>query len=182
MSELKILLFLNTILVISLIGLVFLLARYIGDFIKKIQSISGIQIGSLISGDFAPNFREFDQNGNKIISSQLYKSEKTLLLFIKSTCPVCKSILQELKKVQESYKLNYVIINIDEITDDSYVLQILKDNFIYIKSNRLSQLFSITSVPHAILVNTEGKIESAVSLKDKKSLWNLLINENTLVV
>lgn len=181
MDKFDILTLLNSLLVVLLLGVTYLLARFMGDFINKINSIRGIQIGSLLVDDEAPNFREFDQNGNRIISSQLYKTKKTLLLFIKSTCPVCKSILKDFSKVETHYNLNYLVLNIDEVSDDSEVLKLIDNHVIYLKSKKYMDLFSISSVPQAILVNTDGKIDSLATLKSSKSLWNMLINEESLV-
>ncbi|HEU5138327.1 MAG TPA: thioredoxin-like domain-containing protein [Bacillales bacterium] len=176
MDMTEILLLFNTLLVVCLIGLVYLLARYIGDFIGRIQSIRGIEIGSLQIDDNPPSFREFDYNGNKIVSSQLFKDKKTLLLFVKSTCPICKSILDKLHEIQSNYDLNFVIINSDETLDDKTITDRINDGIVYIKSGKLSQSFSVQSVPHAVLVNTQSKVDGVGPLKNQKSLVNLLLN------
>ncbi|GIN87316.1 hypothetical protein J6TS2_37020 [Heyndrickxia sporothermodurans] len=156
--------------------LIFFLARYIGNFIRKIESINGIEIGTLQIDQIAPAFRENDHNGDKIISNEILSTNNTLLLFINTNCPTCKSLLPELHRIKKKYSINLILVNTDEQHEDNSIVNHLNEEIIYIRSNKLMRLYSITTVPYGILINEDKTIQQISELKNSNGLWNMLLN------
>ncbi len=167
-----------TLIILSLgqLVLIFFLARYIGAFIRKIESVNGIKIGTLQLDQIAPAFREYNHRGEKVISTELFSNHRTLLLFINTNCPTCKTLLPELRNIKRHYDINLVLVNTDEQHEDSLIVNHVSEDMIYLRSNKLMRLYSITTVPYGILINEDKKIEQISEMKNSNSLWNLLLN------
>jgi cytochrome oxidase Cu insertion factor (SCO1/SenC/PrrC family) len=175
----NILLFAISIIVIFQTLVIFYLARYIGEFISKIESVNGIKVGSLQEGQAAPNFRELDSQGRKVVSKD-FLGKRSILLFINTNCATCKEVIPEIEKIKNTYNLQVLVINTDENHDDSIIREILGERVSYIRSNKITQLYSITKVPYALIID-ENEVKAASELKNKESVWNLLINEDRMV-
>lgn len=158
--------------------LIFYLARYIGEFIAKIESIEGVRIGSIQEGQHVPSFREVDGNGRKVVSKEVF-NQRSLLLFVNSNCSTCKEVVPEIIQVLNTYKLKIIVVNSDEMHDDSEITRYMNDRVHYIRSSKLQQDYSITRVPFAFLIEN-NLVEVSIELKEKASLWNLLINEERI--
>lgn len=171
-------LFVISVVVVFQTLLIFYLARYIGEFIAKIESIEGVRIGSIQEGQQVPSFREVDVDGRKIVSKEVF-NHRSLLLFVNSNCSTCKEVVPEVKRVLNTYKLKIIIVNTDEMHDDSEIKSYLNDQVHYIRSSKLQQAYSITKVPYAIMIE-DNLVEVSSELKGKTSLWNLLINEERI--
>jgi thiol-disulfide isomerase/thioredoxin len=172
------LIFMSVLLILQF-WVIFYLARYIGDFMAKIESIDGIKVGTLQIDQEVPHFREVDSKGNKIISRDIFLN-KTLLLFVNTNCSTCKEIITEIKGIKDTYDISIVVINTDESHDDSLIKRHLGEEVVYLRSNKISRLYSIYKVPYAISIYN-SKVQMAGDLKSKKGLWNLLINEDRLI-
>lgn len=168
-----------TIIVIFQTIVIFYLARYIGEFMSKIESVNGIKVGSLQEGQTVPNFRELDNQGRKIVSKDFF-NERSILLFINTNCATCKEVIPEIERINNTYKIQVLVINTDENHDDSIIRKILGERVSYMRSNKITQLYSITKVPYAFIID-ENEVKAAGELKNKGSLWNLLINEDRMV-
>jgi len=160
--------------------LIFLLARFIGQFLNNIRSIRGIQLGGFEVGDEVPLFREYDIHQNKVSLRDLLQSKKVLLLFISSQCPTCKEIVPHLNKVVQTFDVHLVLINTDNTHDDRAITSQLTDNVFYIRSPYISESYFVNKVPYAMIVSQEGKLESQILVKDFKGLWNMLISEESV--
>ncbi|MEW4326870.1 thioredoxin-like domain-containing protein [Rossellomorea marisflavi] len=158
--------------------LIFYLARYIGEFISKIESIEGVRIGSIQEGQHVPSFREVDGNGRKVVSKEVF-NQRSLLLFVNSNCATCKEVVPEITRVLNTYKLEMIVVNTDELHDDSDITRYLNDRVHYIRSSKLQQAYSITKVPFAYMIE-DNLVEVSIELKGKASLWNMLINEERI--
>ncbi|WP_113927171.1 redoxin domain-containing protein [Bacillus sp. P14.5] len=168
-----------TIIVIFQTVVIFYLARYIGEFMSKIESINGIKVGSLQEGQTVPNFRELDSQGRKVVSKDFF-NKRSILLFVNTNCATCKEVIPEIDRIINTYKIQVLVINTDENHDDVIIRKNLGDRVSYMRSNKITQLYSITKVPYALIIE-ENEVKAAGELKNKGSLWNLLINENRLV-
>ncbi|WP_143286851.1 TlpA family protein disulfide reductase [Caenibacillus caldisaponilyticus] len=181
MNWINIILMVILILLVGELGIFYYFLKYNSNFLKQIQSIRGIQFSTLELGRNAPLFRVFAENGNKVVAKELFKKKNTLLLFISTNCPVCKSFLPHLKKITENYDINFILINHDTLNDDTHIKKALNNELYYIRSSHVSQIYLIHAVPHAILVNTKGKIELSSPLSNINSLFNMLINQEHLI-
>lgn len=139
------------ILVAELIVIYYLL-KYNSNFLKQIQSIKGIQFDLLEIGQEAPPFRVLDRNGKRVISKHVFERQHTLLLFIHTKCPKCKTILESLGKIESHYDINIMLINGDEMSDDQEIIKSLSKSIIYIRATHLPTTYLVQNTPTAMII------------------------------
>ncbi|WP_176560410.1 TlpA family protein disulfide reductase [Brevibacillus dissolubilis] len=173
----------ETIVIITLLicigqlALIYMLARYVAQFTAEIRGIKGIQVGGFEIGEIVPLFREMTPDKQKVTLRELFQTKKVLLMFVNSSCPTCKSILPSISQVIAQYNLHVVIINGDNAGDDSAITALLPSGVHYLRSPSVMETYFVTKVPHAMLIDQEGKLENQASLKDANGLWALLVQE-----
>ncbi|MCY9582470.1 TlpA family protein disulfide reductase [Paenibacillus alvei] len=165
------------LLVLIQLLLIFMLARFIGQFLTKIKSVGGISFTELQIGEQVPLFREWGSQGRKVILRELLSHRKVLLLFINTTCQTCKSILPDLERVVENWDIHIVVINTDKQSNDEEIQAMLPSGIEYIRSVDIMDTYGVSKVPYAFLVNQNGILESHQSLMSPNMLWNMLENE-----
>ncbi|TYS33121.1 thioredoxin fold domain-containing protein [Bacillus pumilus] len=170
-----ILLIIVLFIVIAQLAVVFLLARFIGKFMNKIKTLDGIELKEADVGDSAPLFRSYTHLGEKIILKEYLQSGRAvMLLFVNSTCMTCKSILSDIQHQMSSGDPQFIIINGDEQADDAALVQLLPDQAVYVRSSQIMELYGVTVVPQAILMDEHGIILQRKSLQNAKQFEQLL--------
>ncbi|MFD2170036.1 redoxin domain-containing protein [Tumebacillus lipolyticus] len=168
------------VLVILQFGLIFLLARYIGNFMNKIRGFRGIEFGTLEVGDKAPTFRKHDYQERPVVLSQLVAEKKTVLMFVNTDCPTCKSILPQLGSILSTYDLHLIMINKDNQSNDEAITSLLPESVLYLRSPQIVEAYEISKVPFGVLINQQGIIEQHSVLSDINVLRNMLLQEKRL--
>ncbi|GGA77321.1 TlpA family protein disulfide reductase [Ornithinibacillus halotolerans] len=167
------------VLLTAELGILYYILKYNSNFLKQIQSIKGIQLETLDIGDQAPFFRTFSNNGDKIISKNIISKKRTFILFINTNCPTCKSLLGDLNSISSNYDINFLLINSDNLSNDAHITKQLNDNIIYIRSNQITSLYFIRTVPHGVLIDENGTVVLSSYIKNMHVLNNMLLNEKT---
>lgn len=168
------------LLLVVELGVIYYFVKYQSFFLTQIRSMKGVEVKSLDIGNHAPLFRTFDEGGNKVVLKELFGEKKTFLLFIKTTCPICKSLLPNLQDIQNHYDLNFLLINSDNTDDDHEIVEVLSDKITYIRAPQIVESYFLSQYPYAMLIDTNGKIELHNRLQSVNSLRNMLINEKAV--
>lgn len=168
------------VLLTAELGILYYILKYNSNFLKQIQSIKGIQLDTMDIGEKAPFFRSFSENGVKVLSKELFSERKTFILFIKTSCPICKSLLEDYNHISENYDINFLLINSDELSNDDLITKQLNKNITYIRSNQITSLYLIRTVPHGILIDTEGVVELSTHVKNVNVLHNMFLSESVV--
>ncbi|MCC9088275.1 TlpA family protein disulfide reductase [Bacillus pumilus] len=170
-----ILLIIVLLIVIAQLAVVFLLARFIGKFMNKIKTLDGIELKEAEVGDPAPLFRNYTHLGEKVMLKEYLQSGRAvMLLFVNSTCMTCKSILADMQQQISSDDAQFIFINGDEQADDASLLLLLPDQAVYMRSSQIMELYGVTVVPQAILIDEHGIILQRKSLQNAKQFEQLL--------
>lgn len=168
------------ILLTAVLGVLYYFIKINTNFLKQIQSFNGIHLDKLDIGQKAPFFRAYSEKGEKVIAKSLFQNRKTLMLFINSDCPNCKSLLPSLKKLSLNYNINFVIINSDELANDTHISKkVNSSNIIYIRSNSITSLYFIRNVPFGLLIDEGGTILLSNYISGSSVLYNMLLNEDS---
>jgi thiol-disulfide isomerase/thioredoxin len=170
------LLFAVLVLLMAVLVILYYMLKYNSNFLKQIQSIKGIQLDTLSVGEEAPNFRVMDEKSNRFISKKSFYEKNTLMIFISTKCPTCKAIIDKLDRIDNHYDFNIVLINTDEVNDDTHIKNVLSDNITYIKAPNIATSYFIYVTPTAVLIE-KGKIKMINKVNGFNELTNLLINE-----
>ncbi|MBR7796080.1 MAG: conjugal transfer protein TraF [Bacillota bacterium] len=164
------------VLLIAVLGILYYMLKYNSNFLKQIQSIKGIQFNTLDIGEESPLFRVMDDNGKKVIAKQLFYNKNTLILFVNSKCPICKSILGKVDLINDNYDLNIIVINNDESLDDSLIKKLLPLSITYIRSVYITTAYHVYTTPMGVLIEN-GKVKQYSKISDFYVLNNMLVSE-----
>ena len=100
-SALVISIIVSWISIIAMAIVVFALARQIGVLHERIKPVGALSLGEAVkAGDIAPQF-DLDTISGDTVSVGGTREQSTLLFFLSSTCPVCKTLLPVLKDIQK---------------------------------------------------------------------------------
>ncbi|MGG4166478.1 redoxin domain-containing protein [Rossellomorea vietnamensis] len=177
----NILLTVNLFILLSALVIIFYMLKYNSNFLKQIQSIKGIQFDTLAIGEKAPAFRLNDYMGNKIITKDLFYSKNTLMLFINTKCPTCKQLLKHFNVITNTYDINILIVNTDEVFDDSEIINLLPKSARYIRSSQVATNYFIYTAPTAALIEN-GNVKILNKVQHYNELFNMLISEKNKLV
>jgi len=124
----------------------------------------------------APIFSAVNLEGSKSSLKTLMRNKKVFLIdFWASWCPPCRESSPKLIRLYEKYrKKGFDILTVSEdrsVADwknGVLVDEIERWHHVYDDFNRISSLYGVTSLPHLVLIDENGKI-----IKNKISIKNL---------
>ena len=125
------------------------------------SAVTGLGPMNLESGQKAPLFNATDLSGTAVRSTD-FAGRLTALLFVSPTCQSCTTTLAEMKALNHKVDGNVVVIcraKHEECVQlaERYELDVPT---IADEEEHLSQLFGISLVPTAILINSNNRIQS----------------------
>lgn len=174
----EILLSITLVLLLGVTAVLYYMLKYNRNFLNQIQTINGLRLKGVSVGEEAPPFRVFDVNRKRIVSKELFSKKNTLILFVNTLCPTCKNILEDLPKISSHYDLNILVVNNDEIGNDTSVRERLPHNVTYIRSSNLPSIYFVQATPTACIIEDE-KIKSIQQLIHINQLYNQLLSEKS---
>lgn len=134
-----------------LLGLVRMIAQ-----LQQSNNSSG-----MMAGQEAPAFSVVDLAGRSI-STKNFAGHLTALLFVSPTCPSCMTTLAELEAVNHKAQGNVIVIcRAGRIDCAQFIEQYqLKIPVVADEDEQISRLYHISSVPTAVLINAQNRIQS----------------------
>jgi peroxiredoxin len=153
-----------------------------GNYISNVSKIISVEKGT---GDQAPNFSWFDENGKQITFSDFAKDNVVLVNFWATWCGPCKEELPDLVALNEEYKgKNIKIVGIS-LDKDADVLSIVHDfakqqnlNYpIIIDNGDLESAFGgIRGIPTSFFIDKKGNIvQKMLGAQTKETFRDALI-------
>ncbi|WP_234932488.1 hypothetical protein [Bacillus altitudinis] len=67
-----------------------------------------------------------------------------------------------------------IVINGDEQADDASLLQLMPEQAVYMRSSQIMELYGVTVVPQALLIDEHGIILKRKSLQNAKQFEQLV--------
>ncbi|OUA87632.1 TlpA family protein disulfide reductase [Bacillus thuringiensis] len=166
------------IIVILELVIIFLLARLVGNLINTIRNSKEIHSNSIPIGSTAPSFKAIDQNGKLINTQNLFSSKRTIIFFVNSTCSTCKNILKYLKTIKCNSNFNLLIINTDEKNNDLQIIELINEDYIYIRNEHIGTQYNIYTVPQIVIISEKSKIKFQQGLKENGELIEIINDFN----
>lgn len=165
------------VVVIAMAVVVFALARQIGVLHERIKPVGALSLGEAIkAGDIAPQF-DLDSISGDTVSVGGIKEQSTLLFFLSSTCPVCKTLLPVLKDIQkqEQATLRLIFASDGPVSEHfSFVTEHELGAFPYVLSLELGMAYQISKLPYGVLINPQGKVAAHGLINNREHLESLL--------
>jgi len=121
----------------------------------------GSRDGGMTSGQAAPPFSTMDLSGAPIDSTR-FAGRLTALLFVSPTCSSCTTTLHELNALRDKANGNVIVICRAAHDDCMRLAEVHQLNLPVVadEDEHISQLYGITAVPTAVLINAHHQIQS----------------------
>jgi methylamine dehydrogenase accessory protein MauD len=156
------------------------LARQVGILHERVapagalQPTSGPKVGELTEA-----MSIADINGKAVsVGGPDAAGMNTLIMFISPTCPVCKSLVPTAKSLAkaERNRLQLVFASDGDKLEQhqSYARDLGLDNYPYVLSEKLGMNFEVSKLPFAVLIGTDGTLQSKGLVNTREHLESLI--------
>jgi methylamine dehydrogenase accessory protein MauD len=175
------LLYSNVILWLVVVALgivVFGMVRQIGVLHERIAPM-----GALMNdrgpevGEMAPDLRVSTLDGQPVRLGGGNPSRRSrLLLFVSTTCPVCKKLLPIAKSFAEGEKLDVVLVGDGDLKEQrEMIAQHALQAIPYVNSPQVGMAFHVGKLPYAVLIDEDGVIRAKGLVNSREHLESLAI-------
>jgi len=164
------------VLVLGLIAAVFALARQVGILYERVAPVGALTMdaGPKV-GEQAPGFELVGLAGDRVEIGKP-ATTSTLLFFLSPTCPVCKKLLPILKSTarSESSWLRIVLASDGEPeAQRRFRAAAGLEQFPYLLSTELGLAFKVSRLPHAVLLDEQGRVRSKGLVNSREQIESL---------
>ena len=163
------------ILVLSV--LVFALARQLGVIHERIKPVGALSLGKVIkAGVDAPKFNLPSLTGGTVNVGEVSPNgQSTLLFFLSSSCPVCKTLLPILTGIQQQEPWLKLVFASDgsEAEHREFIEKHGLSRFPYLLSTELGMAFQISKLPYGVLIDADGIVSAHGLINNREHLESL---------
>lgn len=168
----------NVLLWLLLIATAFVLLgliRQIGVLHSRVAPAGALMLDKGVEvGQPAPQITAADRSGQPVNIG--YASERsTLLFFLSTSCPICKSLLPAIKAIDKSNS-NLDVIYVgdgDAIEHDKLVAREGLEGANYVLSPEVGMTFQIGKLPYAVLIDKAGTLKAKGLVNSREHLDSL---------
>lgn len=165
------------IAIVGLSVLVFALARQVGVIHERIKPVGALSLGKVIeAGVDAPKFTLQSLTGGTVnVGEVSEKGQSTLLFFLSSSCPVCKTLLPILTGIQQQEPWLKLVFASDgsEAEHLKFIEQHGLGGFPYLLSTEMGMAFQISKLPYGVLIDADGIISAHGLINNREHLESL---------
>lgn len=166
-------------LVIMALGvMVYALSRQVGVIHERIKPVGALSMGQAIQvGDTAPVFHENSLTGGMIrIGGEDTAGKSSLLFFMSSTCPVCKTLLPILKSIGEDER-DWLKLIFASDGHESEHLGVIREHdlrdYPYLLSSEVGMAYQISKLPYAVLIDDQGQVAAHGLINNREHIESL---------
>ena len=163
--------------IVGLSLLVFALARQVGVIHERIKPVGALSLGKVIKvGVDAPKFTLPSLNGGTVGVGEINgKGQSTLLFFLSSSCPVCKTLLPILKGIPQQEPWLRLVFASDgnEAEHFRFIEQHGLAGFPYVLSTEMGMAFQISKLPYGVLIDADGIVSAHGLINNREHLESL---------
>jgi methylamine dehydrogenase accessory protein MauD len=170
-------LYVSTVLLWLAVGvlalLVLALARQVGVLHERVAPLGALMLdqGPKV-GERAPIFEVKDLFGRPTRLGGL-RERPLLLLFVSSTCPVCKKILPIALRLAREENLDLALIGDEREEDLRRLAQGLAEVQV-LNAPEVGQVYKVGKIPYAVLIDPEGVIRAKGLVNNREHLESLM--------
>lgn len=165
------------IAILGLSVLVFALARQVGVIHERIKPVGALSLGKVIkAGVDAPKFNLPSLTGGTVnVGEVCKKDQSTLLFFLSSSCPVCKTLLPILTGIQQQEPWLKLVFASDgsEAEHQQFIERHGLSGFPYLLSTELGMAFQVSKLPYGVLIDADGIISAHGLINNREHLESL---------
>ncbi|MGO1500098.1 MAG: methylamine dehydrogenase accessory protein MauD [Marinobacter sp.] len=172
----------NVLLWLLLIATAFVilgLIRQIGVLHARIAPAGALMMDKGVAvGQPAPQITAENRSGKPVNIG--YASERaTLLFFLSTSCPICKSLLPAIKAIDNSNsELDVIYVGDGDTAEhDALIAREGLKNASYVLSPEVGMTFQIGKLPYAVLIDKAGTLKSKGLVNSREHLDSLFETE-----
>ena len=160
---------------ILIICALYVLSRQVALLSERVPSVGALAVNNKIAFHTrAPGFEKASIEGNVVVVGGSREKDQ-LLFFIDIGCPICRSLVQTVKKVAYEESADLVFISDGETVGqhlDFYQRSTLMPCD-YLISEEIGQAYGIGKVPYAVLIGANGKIVTFGIVNNREHIESL---------
>ena len=100
-----------------------------------------------------------------------------LLMFVSAACPMCKTLIPVAKSFAAAERVSLVFIGDDDAgVQKALVKRFELGGFPFINNEEIGRLFEVDKLPHAVLLDTQGKVLAKGLVNSREHLESLIIS------
>jgi methylamine dehydrogenase accessory protein MauD len=168
------------IVVIALTLVVLALARQVGILHERVAPAGALQpTGGPKIGELTEAMSIADIQGRAVtVGGPSAAGRNTLVMFISPTCPVCKSLVPTAKSLarSEQNRLDLVFASDGDKLEQhqAYANDLRLEKYPYVLSEKLGMSFEVSKLPFAVLIGSDGTLQSKGLVNTREHLESLI--------
>ena len=169
---------LSWIVIIALGVAVLALARQIGVLHMRLAPAGALTTaGGPAVGALAPILTLPTIDGGRVaIGRAKAKDRLQLLMFVSPLCPICKQLVPAVRSFAQRETVDVVFIGDDKLEDQMAMISALGISGIpFINGFEAGHAYQVDKLPHAVLIDHDGKIVSKGLVNSREHLESLVV-------
>jgi methylamine dehydrogenase accessory protein MauD len=157
---------------------IFALARQIGVLHERVAPA-----GALINsagpgvGEQSPRLEVHALGGNAItVGATLAPGKALLMLFVSSTCPICKKLIPIAKNFARSERLEVLFVGDADAAEQRKLIERFElDEHSFVNGPEVGMAYRVDKLPYAVLLDDTGRIAAKGLVNSREHFESLII-------
>lgn len=172
-------------LVVAVLSLTVLaLARQVGVLHERVAPLGAMTTPTAVEiGDPAPQFDLLDLEGRKVhLGGRRTDGRAQLLLFVSPVCPMCKKLMGAVRSFAKSERKALDLVLVGDGEREAHRAMAREhgvEGLPFVISPLVGMQLGIGKLPHAVLIDAEGKVRAKGIVNSREHLESLLVAHET---
>ena len=157
---------------------IFALARQIGVLHERVAPA-----GALINsagpgvGEQSPRLEVHALGGNAVtVGASLAPGRALLMLFVSSTCPICKKLIPIAKNFARSERLDVLFVGDADVAEQrKLIAQFELDEHAFVNGPAVGMAYRVDKLPYAVLLDDSGRIAAKGLVNSREHFESLIV-------
>jgi methylamine dehydrogenase accessory protein MauD len=158
------------------------LARQIGVLHDRVAPAGALINGAGPGvGEQSPRLEVHALAGNAItVGGKLAAGKALLMLFVSSTCPICKKLIPIAKNFARSERLDVLFVgDADPAEQRTLIAQFELDEHCFVNGPEVGMTYRIDKLPYAVLLDDAGMIAAKGLVNSREHFESLIVAKET---
>lgn len=154
------------------------LARQIGVLHDRVAPAGALMNGAGPGvGEQSPRIEVHALAGNAItVGGQLAAGKALLMLFVSSTCPICKKLIPVAKNFAKSERLDVLFVgDADAAEQRKLIAQFELDEHCFVNGPDVGMTYRVDKLPYAVLLDEAGRIAAKGLVNSREHFESLIV-------
>jgi methylamine dehydrogenase accessory protein MauD len=158
------------------------LARQIGVLHDRVAPAGALINGAGPGvGEQSPRLEVHALGGNAVtVGGKLAAGKALLMLFVSSTCPICKKLIPIAKNFARSERLDVLFVgDADPAEQRTLIAQFELDEHCFVNGPEVGMTYRIDKLPYAVLLDDAGMIAAKGLVNSREHFESLIVAKET---